>query len=199
MVGVAAREAGFNLDGQLFDEMALSEFSRQLDVSFSLTGDLENPLVVRLSGEDVTRRVRSDKAAADASVVAAIQGVREGLMTLQKSFRREPGLVADGRDMGTAIFPDAIVKIYLTASAETRAERRYKQLKDKDIGVSLHDLFQSIRARDERDTNRSASPLKPADDAHVIDSTHMTIDEVLRVVESVVTKSLGCSSAPSSR
>ena len=120
-------------------------------------------------------------------------------MTLQKSFRREPGLVADGRDMGTAIFPDAIVKIYLTASAETRAERRYNQLKDKDIGVSLHDLFQSIRARDERDTNRSASPLKPADDAHVIDSTHMTIDEVLRVVESVVTKSLGCSSAPSSR
>ena len=93
--------------------------------------------------------------------------------------------------MGTVIFPDATVKIYLTASAQARAERRYNQLKDKDIGVSLHALFQSIQARDKRDLSRQASPLKPAEDAHVIDSTDMTIDEVLKAVQSVVTKKLG--------
>ena len=191
LLGIAARQEGFDLNDEIIDETALAELGRKLDVSFSPTGQHDDPLVIRLSGEDVTRRVRSDEAGADASVVAAIQGVRESLITLQKSFRRSPGLVADGRDMGTSIFPDAAVKIYLTASSEVRAARRYNQLKDKDIGVNLHDLFESIRARDERDMSRSASPLKPAADAHVIDSTTMTTHEVISVVEAIVAKKLG--------
>ena len=124
-------------------------------------------------------------------LVFIFEGVRDALTMLQHSFRREPGLVADGRDMGTVVFPDAIAKIYLTASSETRAQRRYKQLKDKDISVSLPGLFQSIQSRDERDKSRKVSPLVPAEDAYVIDSTSMTIDEVLDVVLSVVTKKLG--------
>ena len=191
LLGIAARQAGFNLDAETFDETALAELGEQLDVSFKPTGDLEDPLVITLSGEDVTCQIRSDGAGVDASLVASHQGVRNGLITLQKSFRQKPGLVADGRDMGTMIFPDAAVKIYLTASARARAERRYNQLKDKDIGVSLLHLFQSIQARDERDLSRQASPLRPADDAHVVDSTGMTINEVLEAVESIVAKKLG--------
>ena len=191
LLGIAARKVGFNLDAETFDELTLAKLGEQLDVSFKPTGDPEDPLVITLSGEEVTRQVRSDGAGVDASVVASLQGVRNGLITLQKSFRREPGLVADGRDMGTVIFPDATVKIYLTASVQARAERRYNQLKHKDIGVSLHHLFQSIQARDERDMSRQVSPLRPADDAHVIDSSGMTIDEVLNTVRYVVAKKLG--------
>ena len=191
LVGIAARKAGIDLESANADEAVLASLAERLDVDFRPTGDPEDPLVITLSGEEVTRQVRTDGAGVDASVVAAIQGVRDGLTTLQHSFRREPGLVADGRDMGTVIFPDATVKIYLTASAQARAERRYNQLKDKDIGVSLHALFRSIQSRDKRDLSRQASPLKPAEDAHVIDSTDMTIDEVLKAVQSVVTKKLG--------
>ena len=117
--------------------------------------------------------------------------MRDGLFELQRSFRKAPGLVADGRDMGTAIFPEADVKIYLTASAGARAERRYNQLIHKGIGVNLHDLFQSIQARDERDMNRAVSPLRPAEDALVIDSTDMDIEEVLQNVKAIVTEKLG--------
>ena len=191
LVGIAAREAGFDLDAEAVDETALAELTEQLDIAFNPTGDPEDPLVITLAGEDVTRRARSDEAGVYASVVAALQGVRDGLTTLQKSFRQKPGLVADGRDMGTVIFPDATVKIYLTASGQARAERRYNQLKRKDISVSLLALLQSIKGRDERDMSRQASPLRPADDAHVIDSTDMTIDEVLNAVQSIVTKKLG--------
>ncbi|MCS5582812.1 MAG: (d)CMP kinase, partial [Pseudomonadales bacterium] len=113
------------------------------------------------------------------------------LFELQRSFRQAPGLVADGRDMGTVIFPEADVKIYLTASAEARAERRYNQLIHKGIGVNLHDLFQSIQDRDERDMNRAVSPLTPAEDALVIDSTDMDIEEVLQNVKAIVTEKLG--------
>ena len=182
---------GFDLDAEAVDETALAELTEQLDIAFNLTGDPEDPLVITLAGEDVTRRARSDEAGVYASVVAAFQGVRDGLTTLQKSFRQEPGLVADGRDMGTVIFPDATVKIYLTASVRVRAERRYNQLKHKDIGVSLLALLQSIQARDERDMSRQSSPLRPADDARVIDSTDMTIDEVLNAVQFIVTEELG--------
>ncbi len=135
--------------------------------------------------------MRTDEAGVDASRVASFPAVRDGLFELQRSFRQAPGLVADGRDMGTVVFPEADVKIYLTASAEARAERRYNQLKHKDIDVSLHALFQSIQARDERDTNREVSPLKPAEDAFVIDSTDMDIEQVLQNVDAIVTEKLG--------
>ena len=108
--------------------------------------------------------------------------VRKALLQRQRDFLQAPGLIADGRDMGTVVFIDAIVKIYLTASAEARAKRRYNQLKDKDIGVSLHALFQSIQARDERDMNRAIAPLKPAEDAIMLDSTSMSIEEVVDVI-----------------
>jgi CMP/dCMP kinase len=112
--------------------------------------------------------------------------VRAALVQRQRTFRRAPGLVADGRDMGTVIFPDAQLKIFLTASAEARAERRHKQLKEKGENVNLSRLFREIEKRDERDRSRAVSPLKPADDAHVIDSTELSIDEVLRKVHELL-------------
>lgn len=186
LVGIASRNAGIDLEAGGLGEQEIAAIAAALDVSFIPTGDPEDPLTITLDGDDVTLKVRSNEAGVDASVVAAMQPVRDALLELQKSFRSDPGLVADGRDMGTVVFPDATVKIYLTASAEARAERRYNQLKHKDKGVSLHDLFQSIQDRDERDMSRQASPLRPADDADVIDSTAMTIDEVLEKVLSIV-------------
>ena len=190
LVGIAARQAGIELEKTL-DEVVLAAIAETLDVTFTPTGDPESPLSILLSGTNVTEQVRGNEAGVDASIVAALPGVRSGLFLLQKSFRRLPGLVADGRDMGTVVFPDAVVKIFLTASPEARAQRRYNQLKHKDIGVSLHDLFQSIKARDERDSIRAVSPLKPADDAFVIDSTDMDIDQVLQSVTAAVAEKLG--------
>jgi cytidylate kinase len=118
----------------------------------------------------------------DASKVAAIQPVRDALLSRQRDFAHPPGLIADGRDMGTVVFPQAALKIYLDASAEERAQRRYKQLIDKGVGASLEDILQDLRARDDRDMNRSVSPLKPADDAIRLDSTSMTIEEVLAAI-----------------
>jgi cytidylate kinase len=143
-----------------------------------------------LSGEQVAHEVRTDEVGVDASRVASLPAVRDGLFELQRSFRKSPGLVADGRDMGTVIFPEADVKIYLTASVTARAERRYKQLIHKGINVKLPDLFQSILDRDERDKSRAVSPLKPAQDAFVIDSTDMDIEEVLQNVKAIVTEKL---------
>jgi cytidylate kinase len=193
LVGIAARNAGLALENPDFDQARVAALAATLDVSFDPTGDPENPLSIKLDGTDVTLRLRSDEAGVDASRVASIQALRDNLGDLQRSFRRAPGLVADGRDMGTAIFPDADAKIFLTASAEARAERRYNQLKHKDIGVSLAALFQSIQARDERDMSREASPLRPADDALVVDSTDMTIEEVLESVQAFVSQKLNVS------
>lgn len=190
LVGLAARKRGMRLENQL-DESLLGDIAENLDVSFTPTNHPENPLAITLNGERVDLEVRTDDAGVDASRVAAVPAVRRGLFDLQRSFQAAPGLVADGRDMGTAIFPEAVVKIFLTASAEARAERRYNQLKHKDIGVSLHDLFLSIQARDERDSTREVSPLRPADDAVVIDSTDLDIEEVLNQVQAVVTEKLG--------
>ena len=190
LVGLSARRHGL-LDQDPLDEAALGQIALTLDVQFKPTGDPEDPLEIVLEGDVVTEPVRTDEAGVDASIVSAVGAVRTGLGALQHQFRQAPGLVADGRDMGTEIFPDAVVKIYLTASAEARAERRYNQLIGKDIGVSLHDLFLSIQARDERDMNREVSPLRPADDAIVIDSTHLGIDDVLDRVLSVVAEKLG--------
>ncbi|MBO6702650.1 MAG: (d)CMP kinase [Pseudomonadales bacterium] len=190
LVGLAARRQGLVLENRP-DQEALGDIAQHLDVTFAPTNDPENPLAMTLNGERVESEVRTDEAGVDASLVAAVPSVRDGLFELQQSFRQSPGLVADGRDMGTVIFPEADVKIFLTASAEARAERRYNQLKHKDIGVSLHDLFQSIHARDERDRTREVSPLRPADDAFVIDSTDMDIEEVLNQVQAIVTERLG--------
>ncbi len=191
LVGLAARRAGLLLQNLPLDEAVLGEIARTLDVTFTATNNPEDPLAIMLSGEQVAHEVRTDEAGVDASRVASLPAVRDGLFKLQRSFRQAPGLVADGRDMGTVVFPEADVKIYLTASAEARADRRYKQLKDKGISVTLHALFQSIQARDERDMNRAVSPLKPAEDAFVIDSTDMDIEEVLQKVDAIVTEKLG--------
>ena len=191
LVGIAARRTSIALENSPLDEAVLGEIARSLDVAFTSTNNPEDPLEIMLFGEQVAHEVRTDEAGVDASRVASLPAVRDGLFELQRSFRQSPGLVADGRDMGTVIFPEAEVKIYLTASAKARAERRYNQLIHKGINVTMSDLFQSIQARDERDMNRVVSPLKPAEDAFVIDSTDMDIEEVLRNVEVIVTEKLG--------
>ena len=191
LVGIAARRTSMALENPPLDEAVLGEIARSLDVVFTSTNNPEDPLEIMLSGEQVAHEVRTNEAGVDASRVASLPAVRDGLFELQRSFRQTPGLVADGRDMGTVIFPEADVKIYLTASAEARAERRYNQLIHKGINVSMPELFQSIQARDERDMNRAVSPLTPAEDAFVIDSTDMDIEEVLRNVKAIVTEKLG--------
>ncbi|MDI9246895.1 (d)CMP kinase [Marinobacter sp. CHS3-4] len=174
LTALAASRANVALD----DEPALVKVAAGLDVAFEPTPPGE-PVKVFLAGDDVTAEVRTESCGDDASKVAVIQPVRDALLQRQRDFRIMPGLVADGRDMGTVIFPDAPVKIFLTASAEERAQRRYSQLKDAGVSVSIDALLEEIRARDERDMNRSAAPLKPADDAQVIDSTGLSIEEVL--------------------
>lgn len=178
LVGLAARKHQVDLA----DEAALAQIAAHLDVVFLPTQDSQEPLQILLEGEQVTRLIRTDDAGTDASRVAKLPGVRNALIQRQRDFARLPGLIADGRDMGTVVFPNATLKIYLTASAEARAERRYKQLKDKGMGVSLHALFLSIQSRDEQDMNRSVAPLKPATDALIIDSTEMSLDEVFNRV-----------------
>jgi len=135
--------------------------------------------LVTLAGQDVTLQIRSELAGQGASGVAAWPGVRTALLERQRAFASAPGLVADGRDMGTVIFPEADLKIFLTASAQERALRRYKQLKDKGSDVSLAALSREITERDLRDSTRAVAPLKPAPDAHVIDSTGLSIDQVV--------------------
>ncbi len=138
----------------------------------------EHGVYTWLDGENVTLQLRYEETASVASIVAAHEELRQVLLQVQRDFRQPPGLVADGRDMGTSVFPDAIVKIFLTASAKIRAQRRYSQLKEKGINANLGGLLDEITLRDERDLNRTASPLRPADDAIVIDSSELSIEEV---------------------
>lgn len=165
---------------ELQNASELARVARGLDVSFDTeTGE---GVQTYLEGEDVSRELRTEECGRWASVVAAIPQVREALLARQRAFARLPGLVADGRDMGTVVFPDADLKIFLTASPEARAERRHKQLNQKGISANLADLLRDIRARDERDLNRATSPLKPAADAILLDTTAMGISEVCGVV-----------------
>jgi cytidylate kinase len=165
------------------DETALGRLATGLDVRFEEhDGGADTRFL--LAGEDVSDAIRAEACAAAASRVAVMASVREALLMLQRECRRPPGLVADGRDMGTVVFPTAELKIFLVASAEVRAKRRYKQLKDKGMNVSLSSLLADIEERDARDSSRSVSPLIRAVDAVLLDSTAMGIDEV---VESVVT------------
>ena len=172
------------------DGDALAELAANLDVEF-LPGEVGEPTKVILEGENISSEVRLESSGELASKVAVHQGVREALKDLQRGFAKAPGLVADGRDMGTVIFVDAPVKIYLTASAEERAQRRYKQLIAKGESVNLAALLEDIQARDERDMNRPVAPLKPAEDADVIDSTAMAINDVYQQVRSLLKAKLG--------
>ena len=174
LTALAAVRQGVSLE----DEAELVKVAASLDVAFEPTPPGE-PAKVILAGEDVTAEIRTETCGDNASRVAVMQPVRDALLQRQRDFRNAPGLVADGRDMGTVVFPDAPVKIFLTASAEERARRRFSQLKDAGVDVNIDALLEEIRVRDERDMNRSAAPLKPADDAQVIDSTGLSIEEVL--------------------
>ncbi|MDC1528618.1 (d)CMP kinase [Gammaproteobacteria bacterium] len=156
----------------------ICDFASAMDVAFGT--EFEGSIT--LNGNEISHLARLEETAEKASKVAAIGELRAVLLQRQRDFCRPPGLVADGRDMGTVVFPSADLKIYLTASAEERAQRRYKQLINKEVGVNLRDLLQDIASRDERDANRQVSPLRPADDAVVIDTTSLTIDQVLEKV-----------------
>jgi cytidylate kinase len=173
----------------LEDEDKVVEVARHLDVRFQQ--DETGEVLVFYRDVDASRAIRTEEGGRGASTVGAMPRVREALLQRQRDFARPPGLVADGRDMGTVVFPDAPLKFFLTASAEERATRRYKQLKAKGESVSLPRLLRDIEERDERDSSRSVSPLLPADDAIVIDSTGTPIDAVFARVMADVSARLG--------
>lgn len=175
--------AALHHDVSLDDEAALVTVALHLDVHFLTTAE---GVRVILEGEDVSMALRTEQTGNAASKVAALPGVREALLRRQRAFRTQPGLIADGRDMGTVVFPDAEAKIFLDASAEERALRRLKQLQGKGFDVNFDHLLNEIRERDDRDRNRAVAPLRPADDALVVDSTAMTIDEVVETIHRYV-------------
>ena len=172
-------QAALNHQLPLDDAEALAQLAAHLDVEFVLQ---DQQLQVWLEGEEISLKIRSEQAGNAASKVAALPAVRQALLQRQRDFRQAPGLVTDGRDMGTVVFPDANFKVFLTASAEVRAERRYKQLKEKGIESNLSDLIAEISERDQRDTERSVAPLKAANDALLLDSTLLEIDAVFSAV-----------------
>ncbi len=167
----------------LDNEAALGEAAAGLDIRFEAGSEGVRAF---LDGKDVSDSLRSEETGILASKIAATPAVRAALVKRQRQFRRLPGLVADGRDMGTVIFPDADIKIFLTAGAEIRAQRRHKQLKEKGENVNLSRLFREIKARDLRDQSRAIAPLRPAEDAVIIDSTNLSIDEVLKKVLAMI-------------
>nr|VFJ67338.1 MAG: cytidylate kinase [Candidatus Kentron sp. DK] len=172
----------------LDDEAGLCALGQGLDCEFLYEGDTERIL---LDGREVTEEIREETCGNNASMLARLPGVREALMARQRDFRGFPGLVADGRDMGTRIFPDARTKFFLTANLHERAKRRHKQLKAQGADGNLASLLTEIEERDRRDRERSASPLEPATDAVLIDTTDLVIDEVLdRVMASVITSGI---------
>jgi cytidylate kinase len=159
----------------LADEHALAKLAEHLHISF--TGE-----AIFLSNENVTDAIRAEEVGNTASKIAALPAVRQALFALQLGFRKAPGLVADGRDMGTVIFPHALTKVFLTASVEARAQRRYKQLIGKGISANMDDLLMDLKARDDRDTHRAIAPLVPAEGAHVLDTSNMTVETAVEQV-----------------
>ena len=202
VAGILAKSLGWNLldSGALYrllafaavnhgvaldNEALLAKLAAHLDVQFIGATDGKSARII-LEGDEVTHAIRSEGVAAGASKVAALPAVRDALLQRQRAFQESPGLVADGRDMGTVVFPEAPLKVFLTASAEERARRRYLQLKAKGDDVSLSGLLDEIRARDERDTQRAIAPLKPAADAIQLDSTELSIEQVLERIMSEI-------------
>ena len=181
VLALAALKQGIDMQ----DVPALTQLAMNLDVAFNAQ--------IILDDVDVTQEIRSETCSIAASKVAAIPEVRQALLQRQRDFRQFPGLVADGRDMGGWVFPEARCKFFLTASAEERAKRRWQQLQEQGINVSLHDILQDLRERDARDARRKVSPLKPAKDAIIIDTTDVSIDEVLQQILTVVEKGLSVS------
>jgi len=177
VLALAAQQTGVPLT----DEPRLAELAVRMQVQFVARPD--QLVQVILDGRDVGDQLRTEAAGEGASRVAVLPAVRKALLHKQHALRRPPGLVADGRDMGTTVFPDAILKVYLQASAEVRAERRYKQLKEKGFDVNLPRLLHEIRERDARDAGRTASPLKPAADAYILDTSPLGISEVVERIE----------------
>jgi len=176
LVALAAQQQGIRLD----DAKVLSSLAANLDVRFG--SDESDEEQIWLEGTDVTREVRTEDCGTGASAVAALQPVRDALLELQRGFRKLPGLVADGRDMGTHVFADADLKVFLTASSEERANRRHKQLNDKGIDVNLAAISRDIEERDRRDSERSVAPLRPAANARSLDSSGKSIEDVTRTV-----------------
>tara|TARA_B100001175_G_C19463356_1_gene617735 strand:- start:465 stop:1127 length:663 start_codon:yes stop_codon:yes gene_type:complete len=173
-LGIAVQKA--NVD--FMNHAQIVEIYNKSDISF----ESNKPHNIILNGKDVSMLIRSQMGSDFASKLGQIPEIRDILLEGQRAYRREPGLVADGRDMGTTVFPDASLKIFLTASVKERANRRYKQLITKGIDATLPDLLQDLKERDKRDTERTVSPLKPAEDAVTLDSTDLTIDEVVNQI-----------------
>ena len=168
LVALAAMRSGGDLD----DEVALARTAQAMNVAFAEGA-------VRLGGEEVGTAMRAEEVGAAASRVAARPAVRQALLARQRGFRRLPGLVADGRDMGSIVFPDAPLKVYLTAGVETRAQRRYKQLMEKGMYAKIEDVVEELRRRDTRDTSRAVAPLKHYPDAVFLDTTGLTVDQAV--------------------
>lgn len=204
IAGLLAKRLGWNLldSGALYrllafaagnhgidltNEEALKVLAAHLDVQFTHAKGGQGQHII-LEGEDVTDVIRTEQVGAGASQVAALPAVRDALLQRQRAFLEAPGLVADGRDMGTVVFPSAPLKIFLTASAEERARRRYLQLKSKGIDSDQAQLAEEISARDERDSQRAVAPLKPAEGAILVDSTDLSIEEVLERLHTEVVR-----------
>lgn len=180
-VGYAAGVAGIDLS----DARAMARCARETRIAFAPAADGGDTRVL-INGHDASDEIRTETAGAAASTLAAIPAVRDALLDAQRAFRQPPGLVADGRDMGTVVFPDAFAKVFLTASAAERARRRHEQLSAKGLGGNLSQLEREIQARDERDATRAVAPLRPAADAMVLDTTHLAVDEVIARVLAIV-------------
>jgi cytidylate kinase len=178
ILGLAAHRQ--NLLAQQLDVEALADLARQLDIQF--VPNQQQRLNVLLNGENISTDIRTEAVGQYASRIAVLPEVRQALLERQRDFARAPGLVADGRDMGTVVFTDAPVKIYLTATADARAERRLKQLQQMGVDARLEDIFDDLVARDRRDMDREVAPLRPAADAYTIDSSTIGIDEVFDLI-----------------
>jgi cytidylate kinase len=174
---------------ELNNESAIADIAGSLDVVFQQPQPGKDITVI-FEGDDITQKIRTEECGNSASQIAVLPQVRTALLDRQRQFQQAPGLVADGRDMGTVVFSDAPLKIYLIASAEERAKRRYKQLKQKGFNVNLPRLAAEIAERDTRDSQRTISPLKPADDAIVVDTTTLDIFEVIKKIENLVKETL---------
>ena len=185
LVALAAIRKGVDLS----DESTVKTIACDLDAEFIVNDD--HSVKTLLSGQDVGSELRTEQTGAAASQIAAYNSVREALLERQRRFAEQPGLVADGRDMGTVVFPEAPLKIFLTASLEERANRRYKQLKEQGLSASIQALLRELAERDERDANRPVAPLRPAEDAVILDCTELSINQVFEQVLSLVQERVG--------